>query len=197
MPGPVQQAGAVSNPSHFGALTMGARQFSGLCTQRSPYRDAFVEYIAAKFYGGSRFDSIWDGINREITQRMTNQRRPGKSVFNANVFPAANSFYSWKYIQNSAQVVRILEDGQDGVIYDATPGQKTVLMNKAAGAGPARFLGVNTELFITDGVETKKLLRSAKTWQPTTQYNVGAFILDTNGNLQRVVANPAISNIAS
>jgi hypothetical protein len=52
-------------------------------------------------------------------------------------------------------VIRVLADGQDGVIYDATPGQKSALFTKTT-AAKARFLGVNTELFFTDGVDLEK-----------------------------------------
>lgn len=190
MPGPFEATGAQKGATRFGALGMGARQFTGLVTQRSPYRDGAVPYLVGKFYGGSRFDSIWDGINREITQRLTDARAPGSSVYNSNTFPAANSLYPWKYIQNAAEIVRVIYDGKDGTIYDATAGQKTALFAKGAGAGKARFLGVNTELFFGDGVETKKILRSAKTWMPNTVYNVGDFIIDPAGNIQSVQANP-------
>jgi hypothetical protein len=155
-----------------------------MVTQRGPYRDGAVGYRDSKYYGLSRIDTINDGINREITQELTDKRRPGSAVYNNLVFPAALSFYSWKYIQNKAEVVRVLEDGADGVIYDATAGQKSTLFTKSTGAGPARFLGVNTELFIADGVDTKKVVRSAKTWTPNTIYKSGDFIVDSNGNIQ-------------
>jgi hypothetical protein len=197
MPGPIAAAGAVANPTKYAALTMGARQFTGLWTQRSPYRDAAVEYLVSKFYSGSRFDSILDGINREISARLTDIRSPGSSVYNANTFPPALSFYSWKYIQDGAEVVRVLEDGTDGVIYDATAGQKSTLATKAAGAGPARFLGVNTELFFGDGVEQRKVIGTSKTWQPNTVYNAGDLILDSNGNLQQMFSTPLVLTIES
>lgn len=201
MADPVSAAGAVKAGSRYAALTQGARDFTGLVTQRSPYRDGSVPYLTSKFYGGSRFDSIWDGANREISNALTDRRRPGSAVYNSNTFPAGNSFASWKFIQNYAEIVRAIEDGQDGVVYDITAGQKSVLLTKAvgAGAGAARMLGVNTELFIGDGVDQKKVLRSAKTWQAEKIYSVGDFIVDTNGNLQVVRANPknfTIMNVA-
>jgi hypothetical protein len=175
---------------------MGARQFTGLVTQRSPYRDGAVPYLVGKFYGGTRFDSIWDGINREISQRLTDQRAPGSSVYNSNTFPACNSFGVWKYIQNGAEIVRVLYDGADGTLYDATAGQKSILFAKSAGAGAARFCSVNTELFLSDGVDQKKVLRSGKTWSAATSYNIGDFIIDPNGNIQSVQANPVSYTIA-
>lgn len=176
MPGPIEAAGAVRNPSKYGALGMGGRQFTGLVTQRSPYRDGAVPYLVGKFYGGSRFDTILDGLNREISQRLTDVRSPGSSVYNALTFPAVNSFYAWKYIQNDAEVVRTIIDGADGAIYDATPGQKSTLFTKTAGAGRTRFLGVNTELFLGDGVDTKKMLQGPITWRATKNVLPGTLI---------------------
>jgi hypothetical protein len=197
MPGPFEATGAQKGPTRFGALAMGARQFTGNVTQRSPYRDGAVPYLVGKFYGGTRFDTIWDGVNREISQRLTDPRAAGSSVWNANDFPAANSLYPWKYIQNGVERVRVLYDGVDGTIYDATAGGKTALFAKTAGAGPARFLGVNTELFFTDGVENKKIVGTGKTWQANTKYYAGDLITDSNGNLQQAYAAPLALGILS
>lgn len=180
MPGPIEAAGAVKNPSKYGALSMGARQFTGLWTQRSPYRDAAVQYLVSKFYSGSRFDSILDGINREIGPDLTDIRSPGSIIFNDNIFPAANSFYSWKTLRNSVEVIRVLEDGTDGTLYDATPGQKSTLFTKSAGAGPNRILGLpNAQLYVGNGVDQKKWLfpggwQANKIVTPGTLINQGA-----------------------
>lgn len=198
MPGPFEATGAQKGATRFGALGMGARQFTGLVTQRSPYRDGAVPYLVGKFYGGSRFDSIWDGINREITQRLTDGRAPGSSVYSAGeTYPAGNSFYNWKFIQKGVEKIRVVYDGQDGVIYDATAGQKSTLFTKNVAAGKARFCGVNTELFFGDGQETKKILRSAKVWQQDTTFQVGDFIIDSNGNIQSIQANPLSFSVTS
>src|SRR5215475_5829805 len=122
MPGPIQAAGAVPDQTKYAGLGMGARQFTGEWTQRSPYRDAAVEYLISKFYSGSRFDSILDGVNREISQRLTDRRRPGTTVYNSHAFPGMNSFFTWKYIQDGTEIIRILGDGVDGKIYDITAG---------------------------------------------------------------------------
>src|SRR5271167_3607982 len=102
MSNPLEQAGAVHGPSEYATLTMEGH-ITGLWTQRSPLRDADVPYLYGKFYSASRFDSLIDGINREITSRLTNARRPGLSPYNTNTFPAINSFYSYKCIQNGEE----------------------------------------------------------------------------------------------
>jgi hypothetical protein len=185
--GPIAAAGATTNPTRYGALTMGAEQFTGLYTQRSPYRDAATAYLVKKFYQGSRFDSIWDGTNREITAALTDKRRPGSVVYNSNAFPAVQSFFSWKYVQNGTEIVRVVADTTTN-IYDATAGQQSIIAVKAAGAGKARFLNLGPVLYFGDGVEQKKILSSSKVWQASTLYNVGDLIIDSNGNAEVVQA---------
>jgi hypothetical protein len=180
MPGPIEAAGAVKNPSKYGALAMGARQFTGLWTQRSPYRDAAVQYLVSKFYSGSRFDSILDGINREISPDLTDKRSPGSIIFNAETFPGCVSYYPWKTLRNSVEAIRVLADGSDGTLYDATPGQKTAIFTKSAGAGPNRMLGLpNAQFYLGNGVDQKKWLfpggwQANKIVTPGTLINQGA-----------------------
>ena len=183
MAGPLQAAGAVQEPSEYATLSMD-RAITGLWTQRSPLRDADVPYLYGKFYSASRFDSLIDGINREITARLTNARRCGSSVWNGNTFPAINSFYPYKFIQNNSEIIRILADGQDGNVYDATGGTKTTLFTKSAGAGKTRFLGVGTELFFTNGIDLMKWVRSSLVWAAATSFAQNSFVVDSNNNLQ-------------
>jgi hypothetical protein len=180
MPGPIAAAGAVANPTKYAALSMGARQMTGLWTQRSPYRDAAVPYLAAKFYSGSRFDSILDGLNREISVDLTDKRAPGSIVFNALTFPGCVSYYPWKTLRNNVEAIRVLYDGVDGTLYDATPGQKTALFTKSAGAGANRMLGLpNAQFYVGNGVDQKKWLfpggwQANKIVTPGTLINQGA-----------------------
>jgi hypothetical protein len=176
MPGPIEAAGAVRNPSKYAALTMGARQLTGLWTQRSPYRDAAVQYLVSKFYSGSRFDSILDGINREICADLTDKRSPGSVVFNDGTFPAAESFYSWKLLRNNSEIIRVLADGSDGTLYDATPGQKSSIFTKSAGASANRILGLpNAQLYLGNGVDQKKWLFPGA-WQANKKVTPGTLI---------------------
>jgi hypothetical protein len=183
MPGPLAAAGATSEPSEYATLTMD-RSMTGLWTQRSALRDADVPYLQGKFYAASRFDSLIDGLNREMSSKLTRKRRPGSSKFSSVTFPPINSWYSFKFIENASEVLRVIADGKDGGVYDATGGTKTLLYTKSAGAGKTRFLGVNAELFFADGVDTKKMIRSALAWAAATSFDYGDFIVDTNLNLQ-------------
>lgn len=196
MPGPLQAAGAVPDQSEYAPLTMD-RYITGLYTQRSPLRDAAVPYLYGKFYSASRFDSLIDGLNREVTAKLTLARRPGLSVWNAQNFPAIRSYYSFKFIQDGVQQVHVMVDTATAV-YDATPPNKTLIFTKSPGAGPTRFLGIGTELFMSNGVDMTKWVQSSKGWKANTAYSVGDFITDSNGNLQYILPNSqAVANIQS
>jgi hypothetical protein len=160
MAGPLEAAGALPEPSEYATLTMD-RHITGLWTQRSPLRDADVPYLYGKFYSASRFDSLIDGINREVTAKLTDARRAGSSVYNSSTFPAINSFYSYKSILGGIEVIRVIADGQDGWIYDATAGQQTKLLQKPVATAKARFLGMITELLVSDGAN----LQAKVSWQ--------------------------------
>jgi hypothetical protein len=175
MPGPFDAAGVVKQPTAFGALDMGARQMTGMWTQRTPYRDAAVPYLYSKFYSASRFDSILDGINREISMRLSDVRRPASSVYNSNTFPQVLSFYSFSCIQNLARTIRVMIDGQDGNVYDGTAGGKVNIFTKT-GTAKTRFLGVGNELFFSDGVDLEAWLTPNLTWAASTSIQPGQLI---------------------
>ena len=186
MPGPLESAGVARNPTKYAALGMGGREFTGLITQAGPYSDPAVPYLVKKFYVGSRFDRIIDGINREIDVELTDVRSPGSKIWNSNNFPAINSFVSWSYTQNGNQIVRTIVDGADNGIYEATANAKTLITTRFGGSTPARFLPVATQLFYGDGKSQNKLIASQLVWQPATAYATGNFIIDPNGNIQEV-----------
>ena len=198
MPGPLQAAGAAPEPTEYAPLTMD-RYITGLWTQRSLLRDADVPYLYGKFYSATRFDSLLDGLNREVSAKLTMIRRPGHTIYNENIFPPIRSYFSYKFIQNGVQQLRVLADTATA-IYDATPPGQTYLLTKSPNAGPTRFLGVGNQLFMADGVDLKKLMAPSKTWMPNTQFNAGDLIADSNGYLQYVMPNSAatanITNIA-
>lgn len=191
MPGPLQAAGATSEPSEYAPLTMD-RYITGLWTQRSPLRDAAVPYLYTKFYSASRFDSLIDGLNREVTARLTLARRCGLSVYNANTFPPINSFYPFKLVRNGAQSIRVMADTASDV-YDATAGQQSIVFSKSAGAGKTRFLGVgNNTLYFSNGTDQKKWMQGNKVWAANTAFSQGDFIVDTNGNIQSIILPAAM-----
>ena len=190
MASPFQQAGAAAEPTPFAALHTN-RIFTGLWSNRSALRDAATSYLQEKYYTASRQDSIWDGLNTEISSRLTLIRRPGHSVYNAQIFPPINRFYEFRSFSSSAERIRVMAD-TSGAVYDATgPNTKLNIWQKSAGAGATYFQGVGNTLFMGNGVDQIKWVQSTLSWGPQTTFRAGNFVVDPNGNLQ--VVQPAVT----
>lgn len=193
MPSPLQQAGAVSEPSEYATLAMD-RHITGLWTQRSLLRDADVPYLYGKFYGASRYDSLCDGINREITSRLTSARRPGMAPWRDPVTGGAgtlsgtpSALFAWKYLQNGDEMIRYFLDTVEtaafSVLWDVTnPNGWQAIFNKSVGAGIMRFCGLPYQLFMCDGIDANELLAGSQEWQASTDIDPGTLIV-TNGEI--------------
>jgi hypothetical protein len=192
MAGPIAAAGGTSEPTQYAPLTMD-RYLTGLWTQRSPLRDADVPYAYSKSYG-SRFDSLIDGFNREISAKLTLIRRPGNSPFNSTAFAPIQSFYSFSFVVDGVQNIRVMADTAATVV-DATPPGNSLIFTKSAGAGPSRFLSVGNECFFGNGKDEKKWLKGGRAWAATSSFNPGTLIIDSNGNLQKMYAGVAVYNV--
>lgn len=175
MPGPFEAAGQAKDPTKFAALTMQGEQFSGIWTQRSPYRDAATAYLVKKFYQGSRIDSMLDGLNREIYMDLTDGRRPGMGVYNSAALRQSASYYSFKRIQNGVESIRVISDQANGTINDVTGPSGSDLLFANSGAGPARFQGVGTSLYVTGSYVPSKWLDYAP-WLGSTTVTPGTLI---------------------
>lgn len=186
MPSPLQAAGAVPDKQSKYAPIHVNRMWTGLWTNRSPLRDAATPYLYEKFYSGSRFDSLIDGLNTEISPRLTLTRRPGLVVYNSQTFSAIDDFYSFHTFdgKSNTEGIRVIADTATAV-YDATgPSTKTLLFTKSSGAGQSFFQSVGNTLYFGNGVDVKKWVW-APAWVANTDYSAGDVILDSNNNLQR------------
>ncbi len=83
------------------------RAFTGLYTQRAVLHDPSDIYTS-RYYGG-RPDALWQGLNIELTNRLTLQRRPGLTAFSTFRYPTA-LLRSFPFQ---------LQDGTIRVIFDA------------------------------------------------------------------------------
>jgi hypothetical protein len=185
----LQKAGAQpSHPIKYGVLWSN-RFATGIWTQRSPLRDAASTRIEEEFYG-ARGDALIDGLNCEVSTRLTYIRRPGLSVYNSQTFPAINRFYENRtstYNTSQTASTEIIQTVADtaSVVYDATgPNTKTAIFNKTAGAGATSFQSVGNTLYFSDGPDQEKLLTPTLVWAPNTVFNQGDYIKDPNGNIQ-------------
>src|ERR1039458_10427851 len=104
MPSPLSTAGAqFDSPPRYVPLHVN-RWWTGLWTNRSLLRDAATTYLIEKFYAGSRFESMLDGLNVELSPRLTPCRRPGNPVYNSQTFPAINDFYAFRSEEHTSEL---------------------------------------------------------------------------------------------
>ena len=196
MASPVTQAGALPEATEYAPLTM-AEYITGLWTQRSALRDAAVPYLYSKFYSAGRYDSLIDGLNLELSARLTVVRRAGASVYNSQTWPAVQRTYSFKPFINGAEDVHLMVDTA-GAVYDGTAktvatSRKVNIWNKSDGAGSTYFQQVGNTLYFANGVDNKKWILSQAIWNPETAYSASGvfadFIIDSNSNIQQAVGS--------
>jgi hypothetical protein len=185
MPDGFTAAGAAPQATDFAPLTMD-RYITGLFTQRSPLRDADVPYLYEKFYSASRYDSFIDGANIEMSARLTTIRRPGSSIYNSQVFDPVNRFYPFRITLDNQTVIKVMVDCANTVFDGTGPATKAVVWNKSAKAQGAKtfFQSVGNTLYFTNGIDRMKWTLSTVSYQPSTDYTPGQFIIDPNNNIQ-------------
>ena len=180
MPNELQKKGAQSSkPTRYGVLWNNTF-YNGVITQRNPLRGA-AAHVEEEFYG-SRYDTLIDGQNCEISTKLTLVRRPGLSVYNSQTFPAINRFYENRtFLYNSTQTIlseniQIVADTAS-VVYDCTgPSTKTTIFTKSSGAGSSYFQSVGNSLYFSDGPDQKKLMTPNYRWSPGTSVPPGTVI---------------------
>ena len=182
------QAGAIPKGGQSAWAPIFSNEFfSGLYTNRNPLRDPATPFLYQKFYSATRYEAMWDGLNIEISPRLTMIRAPGHSVYNSGTFPAINDFYSYhvKIINGSPQdTIRVVADTVTGV-YDITgPSTNSLIYSKATNAGQCRFLAVGNTLYMGDGINNWQYLSPSFIWQSGYSMPSGAFIVDSHGNCQ-------------
>lgn len=196
MPNPLAASGAQpQKPVRFAPLW--TNQFwTGLWTQRSPLRDAATPFLYGKFYGATRYESLIDGANVEISPRLTLIRRPGNSVYNSQSFTNVTRFYDFRINRGSTEVIKTIIDTASAV-YDGTgPSTKLLLYTKQAGATKCSLLGVGNTLYMGDGQQQQKWVNSSNVWSALSVWTAGQFIVDTNNNIQKALGLAAtITNV--
>lgn len=185
MPNALQTAGSQGSKQTKYAPIYTNRFFTGEVTNRNPLRDGGSAYLIEKFYSGARYDSLIGGLNVEITPRLTIQRRFGTSSYNGNTIPPIFGFYSFSPFIAGAQVVFVIADTA-ATVRDTTFNTNAILFTKSNNSGQTNFQSVGNFLYMGNGVDQKKLTKPATLWTANTAFTVGQYILDTNGNIQKV-----------
>ena len=200
MPNELQKkGGSPSKPVRYACLWHNSF-YQGIVTQRNPLRSN-LQHIEEEFYGNQV--CFIDGLNSEVSSRLTAVRRPGTSPYNSQTFPAINRFYenrtnTYNVTQTfPSENIQVIIDTAS-VVYDATgPSTKTILFTKTPGAGSTYFQSVGNALYFTDGVDLKKYLTSSYTYGPSETFTVGQWILDPNGNIQSFQSQSTVRNITA
>jgi hypothetical protein len=164
MPNALQAAGSQGRKQTAAAPIFTNRFFTGLWTQRNPLRDAATQYLVEKFYTGARFDSLIDGLNVELSNKLTLKRRPGSSLYNTNTLPAVNRFYEFRQNYTGTEQISVIADTAPAV-YDVTAPNLNLFFTKSAGSNQTFFQSVGNVLYFSNGVDAKKYyLNSSSTF---------------------------------
>lgn len=181
MPSQLAMAGSPGKPLKFVPIYT-SRFFQGLWTQRNPLRSGALGWQTEKYYGANN-DCLIDGLNTEVSNRLTLIRRPGTSVYNNQDFPPVFSFYSFRLFSTDDEAIKVIID-TISIIYDGTgPDTKQVIYTKSF-PNPARFQSIGNVLYFGDGDVQKKWIQSLTLWTPSTQFSINDFFIDQGQNIQ-------------
>src|SRR5271155_628226 len=170
MPGPnlLQSVGGqAQKPARFVSLFT-SRFFNGLVTNRSLLRGP-LGFLYTDFYHAGTTDVLCDGLNTELSIRLTMIRRPGNVEFSsASSAAAVDTYYSFHRADGTIQVIL---DSLVNIEYLTTLAGVSV-WTKTTGAGQGYFQGVDESLYIGDGVDLIKYIPT--TTNATNQFGQGA-----------------------
>lgn len=176
-------------PTRFAPIYTG-RWASGLWTNRSPLRDATTSRQAEKFYGQAG-DALIDGLNVEITNKLTLARRPGTSLLDNNTFVSPDRYYEFRLFNATTEQITLMVD-QANALYSDYNGTKSTVFSKSTGAGQTYMQSVGNELYFGNGVDNKKWLQSLVTWSAAAKWGTASspffytYLIDGNGNIQQL-----------
>jgi hypothetical protein len=218
MPGPnliSSVGGQAQKPTKFQSIFT-SRFFTGLVTNRSLLRGP-LSSIYTDFYHLGTTDVLADGLNSELSARLTMIRRPGNPAYSSAPTAAAiDAFYSF---HQSNGTISVIADSTTDVEV-VTPSTNTSIFTKTAGAGQGYFQGVDKSLYIADGVDLVKFIpgttnpstgtstwnwggvlpltppsvsvtqtgSAGAVWVASTVFSTMGLIVDANGNVQQMVS---------
>jgi hypothetical protein len=150
-----------------------ARFMNGLVTNRNPLRGGNLGVIYSDFYKIGATDALIDGLNTELSIRLTLIRRPGNPAYSsASIASIPDQFYSFQ--ESTGNILVIMDTAADVEVL--TPSSSTSIFTKTIGAGEGYFSGVAQSLYVSDGIDFVKYIPSAP--NPTTP---GKFVWNMQG----------------
>lgn len=142
-----------------------SRFVGGLQTQRSAFAALSVSRYDATFLKG-RPDALIAGLNAEISNKLTLQRRPGIEPYGVSNIPSPTAFYDWN-VATTGDIILVVDTeapGGDnvalanGAIFNYSPTNSGIYVNKAALSGQTNFISVANTLYMGDGVDLLKIV---------------------------------------
>lgn len=171
MPGPnlIQSVGGrTQKETKFVPITTG-RSFNGLVTNRSLLRGP-LSTLYTDFYHMGQTDVLCDGLNSEVSTRLTMIRRPGNPPYCvATIASIPDSSYSFHH--NDGTLELVLDTAADMRL--VTPATNNLLFTKSSGAGEGYFQGVNNWLYMSDGIGSDMVKYIPGVLNPVNQFGLG------------------------
>ena len=208
------EAGARPNKEPKYAPIFVAASLTGLYSQRHVFHDP-SNIVTQRFYGG-RPDTLFNGLNVELSNDLTIIRRFGSSPFStATYLIPPNTAFSFELDDGSIQV---LIDLPRQLYLDNQDGTKTLILSKAGTgfSGPMQgfFVASGNTLYYGDGIDLVKYTpgnpngiiwnwgiappmaaptvtvvasgSSAVAWAASTVFSTMGLTVDVNGNVQQL-----------
>jgi hypothetical protein len=198
-----------------------AASLTGLYTQRNNFHDP-SNIVTQRFYGG-RPDTLYNGINVELSNELTMIRRFGTVAVSANYAQPPDNAFQWELDDGT---IMLIVDTAGFVYNEPLNGAAAApIFTKTAGAGRGYFVASGDTLYYGDGIDVIKYTptnpngltwnwgiaapslapqvtpvatgSSATQWAANTVFSTMGLIVDPNGNAQQlsgVNANPAVPN---
>lgn len=140
--------GRAQKETHFVPIFT-SRFFVGLWTNRNLLRGP-LDVLYTDFYKMGSTDVLADGLNSELFCHLTMIRRPGNPAFsNQTISSPADTFFPFR----TGNTIQVVLDTTTQVS-QLTPTANTLIFTKGSGAGQSFFEGINSELFISDGLSS-------------------------------------------
>jgi hypothetical protein len=131
---------------------------TGLVTQRHPL---YTPISAMGLQTIQRMDTLWDGLNWEISPVMTPVRRPGYGTYLNHTFNGGNIPLLFHSFKNLSGTIATLVD-TISTVYTFTPSTVTLLFSKS-GTAQGSFTDVGNTTYYCDGTDA-----DCKKWDQTT-----------------------------
>lgn len=168
-------------PDKYTALAT-IKFIGGLQTQRSAFASIDTRYNS-KFLGGKP-DALIAGLNVEISNKLTLQRRPGVRAYGVSSIAPPDAFFDWQ-LATTNDLILVVDTTTGGVnnfgqIIRYSPTAAGVYVDKGLLAKQTNFFTVVNTLYLGNGVDRYKIVGPNLLTQSNT-FGIGA---GTNFSIQ-------------